>query len=58
MNTQNNLGIYRDRWFKTYKGRVYKNSATDIQTAINNKVIIDTMKPIEAILNISKTTNP
>jgi hypothetical protein len=50
----NNISIYHDRWFKTYKGYIYKNTKTDINTAINNKVIIDTLKPIKAILTINK----
>jgi hypothetical protein len=53
-SAQNKLGIYHDRWFKTYKGMIYKNTVTDINTAINNKIIIDTMKPIKAILTISE----
>ena len=36
-----NLSIYHDRWFKTYKGFIYKNSATDVNSAINNKAVID-----------------
>jgi hypothetical protein len=57
MTTTNNLGTYHDRWFKTYKGKIYKNTPTDINTAINNKAIIDNTKPVKAILTISKTTN-
>jgi len=53
----NNLKIYHDRWFKTYKGRIYKNTITDINTAINNKVIIDNLPSIKAILTISENLN-
>ena len=51
------LNIYHDRWFKTYKGRIYKNSVTDIHTAINNKVVIDRLKPIKSILTVSEQLN-
>lgn len=34
---------YNDKWFTYYRGYVYKNRITDINTAINNKVIIDKM---------------
>lgn len=55
----NNLGTYHDRWFKTYKGLIYKNTATDINTAINNKAIIDgKQRTVIKILTISETTNP
>ena len=30
-----------DNWFFMYKGKVYKNKITDINTAINNKSIIN-----------------
>lgn len=50
----NNLNFYHDRWYKTYKGKIYKNSKTDINTAINNKAIINNLKPIAAILTIAE----
>lgn len=56
--TKNNLGMYHDRWYKTYKGKIYRNTPTDIHSAINNKAIIDSVlidkeKPLKAILTIS-----
>lgn len=53
MKTENKLSIYYDRWFKTYKGKIYRNTATDINTAIHNKFIIDNLHPIKAILTIT-----
>lgn len=51
-----NLAYYKhDRWFFTYKGRVYRNKPLDINTAINNKVVIDSLPPILAILTVTET---
>lgn len=54
--SKSNIGTYRDRWFSTYKGMIYKNKVTDINNAINNKVLIDSReRRVKVILAISET---
>lgn len=40
---ENNLALEKNKWFATYKGWVYANFPTDINSRINNKQKIDAM---------------
>lgn len=42
-----NLEYYKNRWFVLYKGYIYGNESTDINTRINNKYSIDRQLKIQ-----------
>ena len=37
--------LHFDGWFAYYKGMIYANGKLDVHARINNKIVIDNMRP-------------